>query len=59
MGSGRVWEDGFCVFSVFPSSALSFHLARLSVVSSLSLPLFLKLVLLGRVFSHAGQGGVG
>jgi len=59
LGSVRVWEDGFCVFSVFPSSALSSYLARLSVVSSLSLPLYFNLVSLGRVFWHAGQGGVG
>jgi len=59
VGSGRMWEDGFCFVSVFPSSVLSSYFARLSVVISLSLTLFFKIVLLGWVFSHAGQGGVG
>jgi len=58
VGSGRVWKDGFCFISIFSSSALSSNFARLSDVTSLSLSLFLKLVLLGQVFSHAGQGGL-
>ena len=57
--SRRVWKGGFCFISIFPSSALSSNFARFSDVTSLSLSLFLKLVLLGRIFSHSGQGGVG
>ena len=59
VGSRRVWKGGFCFIFIFPSSALSSNFVRFSEVTSLSLSLFLKLVLLGRVFSHSGQGGVG
>jgi len=59
VGSRRVWKDGFFFISIFPSSALSSNFARFHDVTSHSLSLFLKLVLLGRVFSHSGQGEVG
>ena len=59
MGSRRVWEDGSCIDSICPSSVLSSNLARFPVLSSHSLPLFLGLILLGRVFSNSGQGKVG
>ena len=59
VGSSRVWKDGVCFISIFYSSALSSSFARFPDVTSHSLLLFLKLVLLGRVFSHSGQGGVG
>ena len=59
VGSRRGWEDVSCIGVVFHPSVLFSGLARLPDVSTSFLALFLTLVLLGRVFSHSGQGGVG
>jgi len=58
VGSGRVWEDGFCFVSVFPSSGLSSNFARLSDVTSLSLSLFLSLFYWGGFSRMRGKGGL-